>query len=395
MAVGGIAELERYVPAWEDLAEAALEPNVFYEPWMLLPAVRAFGADSRLLFVLVFDGNAPSSPDACRLLGVFPFERRRSDSWLPVRTLRLWKHQHCYLGVPLLRADAAADCLTALFAWLATDSRGAALVEFPQITAGGPFDAVLTDSLHEHGRPAFIANPFQRALLRPRKDGRPRPEEVLSGGRRKSLRSKERRLAEQGPVAYVPLEDGGDVESWIEDFLRCEASGWKARAGTALACSAADQAYFRTVVTTACQRGQLAALALQCGGRPVALRCTFLAGAGAFAFKTAHDEAFAQYAPGVLLEAETLFQLHTLPGVDWVDSCTAPDNFLLNRLWPERRAIQTVLAPTGRLGNLAVRALTGLRGMKRRLASLRSFSHRHHHQREPLNDEPCRGPDES
>ena len=30
--------LEPYVPAWDSLAAGALEPNVFYEPWMLRPA---------------------------------------------------------------------------------------------------------------------------------------------------------------------------------------------------------------------------------------------------------------------------------------------------------------------------------------------------------------------
>ena len=366
VVIEDVTELEPYIPAWEVLATAALEPNVFYEPWMLLPAVREFGAGRRLLFVLVLDAG--------RLLGVFPFERGDSYPWLPVRTLRLWRHKHCYLGVPLVRADAAADCLEALFGWLAADRRGAALAEFPQLAAEGPFAALLTDYLDMHRRPTFLVDSFQRALLRPRKTGRPRPEEVLSGGRRKNLRAKERRLTEQGPLIYAAPETVADLETWIEEFLRCEASGWKARAGTALACSAADQAYFRTIVTAAWQRGRLIALALHCGGRAIALRCTFLAPEGAFAFKTAHDEAFADYTPGVLLEAETMFRLHALPAVDWVDSCTAPDNFLLNSLWPQRRTVQTVLAPTGnRLGNLAVRSLTALRGLKHKAASLRSF----------------------
>lgn len=391
VVIEDIAELEQYVPAWEALAAAALEPNVFYEPWMLLPAIRAFGAKSRLRFVLVWDGDPLRSGDAGRLLGFFPFERPGDYPWLPSRTFHLWNHRHCYLGVPLLRADAAVDCLAALFGWLAADPRGAALVEFPWITTEGPFHALLSDYLDEHHRPALITNTFRRALLRPRKNGRPLPSEVLSSGRRKSLRSKERRLAEQGPLAYVPLDAGGEIETWIEDFLRCEASGWKVRAGTALACSASDQVYFRTIMKVAFDRGRLVALALQCGGRPIALRCTFLAGAGAFAFKTAHDEAYASFAPGVLLEAETMFRLHALPAVDWVDSCTAPDNFLLNSLWPERRAIHTVLVPTGRrLGDLAIHTLTGLRKLKRRLASLRPFPRRHDDQRKPLHDKQSR-----
>ena len=37
--VEDLTDLEPYVSAWEGLAATALEPNVFYEPWMLMPAI--------------------------------------------------------------------------------------------------------------------------------------------------------------------------------------------------------------------------------------------------------------------------------------------------------------------------------------------------------------------
>ena len=43
IAVRDLIALSAFVPAWEELAAAALEPNVFYEHWMLLPALEAFG----------------------------------------------------------------------------------------------------------------------------------------------------------------------------------------------------------------------------------------------------------------------------------------------------------------------------------------------------------------
>jgi len=41
VVVRDLSTLSRFVPAWEELAAAALEPNVFYEHWMLLPALEA------------------------------------------------------------------------------------------------------------------------------------------------------------------------------------------------------------------------------------------------------------------------------------------------------------------------------------------------------------------
>jgi len=33
------ATLAAHMAGWNDLAAAALEPNVFHEPWMMLPAI--------------------------------------------------------------------------------------------------------------------------------------------------------------------------------------------------------------------------------------------------------------------------------------------------------------------------------------------------------------------
>src|SRR5215467_10628676 len=59
--VEDLTDLERHVSAWEDLAAAALEPNVFYEPWMLMPAIRAYGGGRAFRFVLTF-GRDPARP---------------------------------------------------------------------------------------------------------------------------------------------------------------------------------------------------------------------------------------------------------------------------------------------------------------------------------------------
>ena len=123
--VSGLDNLLPYVSAWQDLAAAALEPNPFYEPWMLLPAARHFGAGHDLHFLLIFDQRTGSSHERDQVLcGVIPLERHRRYNGMPIAAWSLWKHRHCYLTTPLIRADAAAECIDALFGWLASD-RGA------------------------------------------------------------------------------------------------------------------------------------------------------------------------------------------------------------------------------------------------------------------------------
>jgi hypothetical protein len=106
--------------------------------------------------------------------------------------------------------------------------------------------------------------------------------------------------------------------------------------------------------------------------RWIAMTCDFRAARpsrGAFSYKTAYDERFRAMAPGVLLEIELLRRLHDeFPEVGWIDSCTLPNNGLLNDLWPEQRTIGSVaLAAPGMLGSVA----HGLLGARGKLNSLR------------------------
>jgi CelD/BcsL family acetyltransferase involved in cellulose biosynthesis len=360
------AALEEHVPAWEALAAAALEPNVFFEPWLFLPAVRAFGAGVAFRFVLVFARDPARPAGAPLLCGFFPLERRRRYKGLPVPVFGLWRHRHCFLGTPLLRAGYARGVLAALFDWLAADRRGAALLELGHVPGEGPFHQALVDHLHERARAAHVAECFTRALLRTRDSADAYVGAALSGSHRRALKRRQKRLAETGRLGWRVLGPGADVRAWVEEFLRLEAGGWKGRAGTALACQPADRAFFTEVAAAAFRRGRLLTLTLDRDGRPVAARCGFRAGEGSFAFKSAFDEDQAHHSPGVLLELENVRRLHDLPGLRWMDSCTDPDNAMINRLWMERRTIQTVVVATGRRpGDLVVSLLPLLRWLKR------------------------------
>jgi CelD/BcsL family acetyltransferase involved in cellulose biosynthesis len=364
------AALQPYVPAWDDLAAAAVEPNVFYESWMLLPALRAYGAAQPLSIVLVFANDVPRMRGQPLLCGLFPLERQsRLKGLVPV--LRFWHYLHCYLGVPLVRGGFGRECLRALFDWLGSDARGAALLECAGLSGDGSFYHLLLEYLEEHQRGSFVTESYTRALLRPG-DSDGYLERVLSGDKRKKLRRAEQRLAESGPVQYVALADDGDLDAWLSDFLRLEASGWKGREGTALSCQATDRDFFLSVARSAFQQGRLHFLALQAGGQVIAQQCNFLAGAGSFAFKVAFDEEYARFSPGVLLELENIRHVHARPQIGWMDSCSMRGESLVKHLWADRRVIHSLLVETGRSpGPFALAALPMLRWLRRLGSSLR------------------------
>jgi len=186
----------------------------------------------------------------------------------------------------------------------------------------------------------------------------------MSGQLRRQLRRNERRLREQGMVP-ISVGPGGDIGEEIERFLELEASGWKGREGSALAASSANLEFGRTVLREAHRRGRLQMVGLDCGDRPVARRCSLLAAEGSYAFKTAYDESYAAYSPGVLAEALSLREFHRLQGVAWMDSYTEPDNATVNRMWKDRRAMQSLAVGVGAWGAFWLSVYSSVRGKAR------------------------------
>lgn len=375
------AGLRERLADWEDLARQAIEPNVFYEPWYLLPALEAL-PEERSLFVLVWQPvNAQRRKPV--LCGFFPLVARRLHALMPVRVLANRTHIYNCLATPLLRQGHPVEVLTEFLGWLRTDPRGAALWQLDQACGDGPFARALTETCYRLHRPMFQVDAHCRAAYHP---DRPCPpggdasafvDSYLSAGmprkRIREYRRAERLLGERGRLERRVLQSAGELSDWTEAFLNLEAEGWKGKEGTAIACSAAHADFFRVMLRGAFERGQLMLLGLFLDGKPVAMKCNLLSGGGSFAFKIAYDEAYAAHSPGVLLEMVNLELLARAGNVRWMDSCAIPDHFMINRLWQERRVIQSFYLATGRApGDLVVSMMPLGRWLKRTLCGTRS-----------------------
>ncbi len=355
------AALSEYATAWQALAQEAIEPNVYYEPWMLLPAVRFLTAEKPPLFVLVFRTKTDDPEGQPSLCGLFPLERGRRFLGLPVNVLNLFSHSHCYLRTPLLRRGYARETLAAFFEWAASDTQGAAVLNLARVSGDGPFYHALLDFLHERSSGAVVTEAYTRAFLLPERDAETYIQHALSGKHRRQNRRLERQLQERGELRYAQLESESELDGWLNSFLDLEARGWKGKAGTALACDDKHRLFFVTAATEAFRRGQLLFFALQLDGRPIAMDCNFRSGIGGFSFKPAFDESFSPYSPGVLLYLEEVRRFHEMEGLRWVDSCTDPNNELLNRLWCQRRIVTSLLVSSGRRTGDFLLALRPLR----------------------------------
>ena len=150
------------------------------------------------------------------------------------------------------------------------------------------------------------------------------------------------------------MQRAGDPEA-VERFLRLEADGWKGREGTAMLDLPGHADFFREVCERFAALGRLQLYELRAGERTVAMKVNLLAPPGLFMFKIAHDEELGKFSPGVHLELENVERfLET--DLKWMDSCADPHNQMINRLWPDRRQLTSIVLARGGLRGRASRA---------------------------------------
>ncbi|MEX0697946.1 MAG: GNAT family N-acetyltransferase [Dongiaceae bacterium] len=171
--------------------------------------------------------------------------------------------------------------------------------------------------------------------------------------RRKEVQRQLRRLADLGAVTIETATP--PTPSALESFLTLESAGWKGRAGTALASSRATAAFVRSAVASRATSGAARIDMLTVDGRPVAMLVSFIAGATAFTWKIAYDETFARFSPGAQLMLEAAKRIFAETSVSRIDSCADAGHPMIDRLWPGRMVVGTlVIGPPG--GGLLYRA---------------------------------------
>lgn len=323
---------------WDALACWASTPNPFYESWYLRPSLETLDPGGRVtLLCLEADGL---------LAGLLPIRRERSYYGYPFPHLRNWAHANCFLGAPLVARGCEAEFWRALLGWADRNAGGAMFLHLAHMPLDGELRGALREVLAWEGREAALVHREDRALLETSLAPGAYLESALKPKRRSELARKRRRLAELGELTIARQTDSGGLEEWSSRFLELERSGWKGRAGSALACGKATDTLFRQALGGATERGRLERLQLSLDGRPVAMMSTFLTPPGAFGFKTAFDEEFARFSPGALLQLEALALLDR-GDILWCDSCAAADHPMIDHFWRERRAIGRISIAIG------------------------------------------------
>lgn len=324
-------EWRERIGAWDALARWASEPNPFYESWYLLPSLRALDPEGNVT-ILVFEADG-------QLAGVMPVVHSSSYYGHPIPHVANWVHPNSFLGQPLVARGLEREFWRALLAWCDNCTHLSLFLHLSQVPATGPLHEALVAVLGEDPRPAATVFRESRAMLDSPLSAEAYLDAALSSGRRKELRRQHRRLADEGDFTVERLTDYSHIADWTREFLALEARGWKGAEGSAMQCNAATREVFQHAIAGAAARQRLERIALRLDGKPIAMLANFITPPGAYSYKTAFDEDYARFSPGVLLQRENLALLER-EDIAWVDSCAAENHPMIDQFWRERRVIQ-------------------------------------------------------
>ena len=332
-------ELDGHRDAWRSLADRAIEPNPFLEPSFALSAMLHLPAGQRPDFALVWQG-AGFDPRA-RLIGVMALERRGLNPLLGVA--RTWRYRHAALCTPLIDRFAGPRAIDALLKWLSgRRPRQSAFVLDPIVRDGPVFD-LLVERCAAKGLTWSTLAEHERAVLLPGQSGLGALARARSTKHRREMDRLRRRLSEAGAVSVRSASAAADVRVAAEWFLALEQKGWKGRRGTALLSDVGDAAFLRTVVRLLAQSGRCRIDWLALDDRPIAMAVMLISGDRAYFWKTAYDEAYAHYSPGVQLARELIERQTFDPEIVLTDSCAIADHPMIDRIWPDRQTMVEML----------------------------------------------------
>jgi CelD/BcsL family acetyltransferase involved in cellulose biosynthesis len=325
---------------WRGLAERAVEPNGYYLPdWELAVNASARGRTG----VSALSAWGKAAPDnTVHLTGLVPVISMWRAWKIPLPAL-VSADPYGTLCTPLLDRDAAEHAAAELM----TQARraGAHALILSDVSLDGAAMKAFTESSRQDGMRPLLLQSHVRACLDATGDAEEVLREALGPKKLKELRRQRNRLAEHGAISFDVARTPQAVAPAVETFLQLEASGWKAKRGTALMQDDGDAGFVRRATLALAERGQCEIVTLRAGDTPVAAAIVLRHQDRAFYFKLGVDEQFAKLSPGVQLTLDLTRHLCADPAIAVADSTASPDHPMINPIWRGRLAIGDVLIP--------------------------------------------------
>lgn len=323
----------------EHLCARSVEPNVFFNPRFLAPAMPRL-EDKEIRLAVIRDGNEEKS----RLRLLVPLSIEKAPVPLGVPIMRTWSNPFGPLGTPLVDSDDPVGVIEDFFTLLGRRHlQLPRVLVMPETRLDGPFASILRSFASSHELSLVTTDEVERPFLESTLDADDYLRQALRSHHLREYRRLRRRLSGLGRLEYNVARATDEIRLGVETFLALEARGWKGRERTAMAIDRFRAAFAREAVHRLAERDLCRIHSLTLDGEVIACLIVFIENGVAYTWKTAYDEAYAAYSPGVLLMLDVTRTHLDDPNIDTTDSCALPGHPIMTRLWMERRRVGTMV----------------------------------------------------
>ena len=331
-------------PAFNELARRAVAVNPHMAPAAVCAATELLDeADIVILAAWLSEALGHE-----RLVGVWALRRRRDwrsgfSAVLVAPLLPLYEVS----SVPVIDRDHAEDVATSLLRYLTASRDLPKTLALPLRPVDGPGFPALAEACRATGSSLRFYERWLRPVMLPAPgDDAERYLRRSLGQAYKKRMQQFRAVARHGLVTFQRLR-GAAARAELNAFLALELSGWKGKAGTAIASRPRDDAYVHRLAERAAEADMLQIDTLLLDGKPIAIGLLLDCAGTRHFLKIAYDERAARHSPGRNLAIAMLrADFAGTPAVvfdsgagEEVDPGTYP--------WGERRAMANALLRIG------------------------------------------------
>lgn len=338
------AEYAALGTAFAELARRAVEVNPHMAPAAVCAATELLDEADIVILTAWFSEALGLE----RLVGVWALRRRRDwrsgfSAILVAPLLPLYEVS----SVPVIDRDHAEDVAAALLRYLLASGGLPKTIALPLLPVDGPSFPALAEACRTTGGSLRFYERWQRPMMQPAPgDDAERYLRRALGQAYKKRMQQFRSVAKHGAVTFRRLR-GAAARAELNAFLALELSGWKGKAGTAIASRPRDDAYVHRLAELAAEADMLQIDTLLLDGKPIAIGLLLDCAGTRHFLKIAYDERAGRHSPGRNL---TIAMLRTdfagTPAIvfdsgagEEVDAGTYP--------WGERRAMANALLRVG------------------------------------------------
>ncbi|WP_345752391.1 GNAT family N-acetyltransferase [Microbacterium rhizophilus] len=366
------------IARWRELAERAIEPNVYLDPRWLLPSLRFHPDAPDLSLVLVEDRDG--------LRGLLAFTVEPVWQGLPFRaasTAGRFLHMHAERHHPLIDHQDPVATLGALLDGL-KQARLPGLVVLHKFVGDGPLATALAQVAAERNALVVeeLRQPWAFATRSRAASAAAASEEPdvplalvtdvdLPTAGAKTVKELRRcaRALQRDVDAPVVLADRSADPGAVGRFLELQASGWKGDAdagGLALALHDSTEQWFRSILDEFRSDGELRLFSLEAGDAVLYMGVYLVSGSGVFGFLDSYDEAFRRFGVGHLGRVLGLHRLASSDPARFVDPDVDPFYRSATVLYPDRRDRVNLVIAQGATARAMLHALPAARAIRDR-----------------------------